>query len=400
MAQKLAQRMNVNGAGALIGKLHDLSGKPGYYSFASGMPNEISFPVDAISAAADAVLDSGDLSMFQYNTTDDYLPLKQVIVDRYAKVGLHVTTDDILITSSSSQALDISAKAFLNKGDGILVESPTFMSALNTFMTYQAEIFGVPVDENGIDIPALRQTLAEKKPKMAYIIPTFQNPSGVTYPEENRIALAEAFAEHDVILLEDDPYGELRFEGTRLPPLKKYVGDMGLVLGSFSKIVSPGMRLGWICCTKPELMEVLRAVKQQCDIHAEAVSMRTMAEYFAQNDVDAHIDRVKLFYRDNAKAMLDAMDKYFPEGIHRVRPQGGLFTWVDLPEAITVGEMFDALAERMVIFFPGTTFFVNPEAGNHSFRLSYSCVDAETIDKGIHIMGDVIKEILARKEAR
>ena len=201
-------------------------------------------------------------------------------------------------------------------------------------------------------------------------------------------------------ILEDDPYGELRFEGERLPPLKKFVGDMGLVLGSFSKIVSPGMRLGWICCTKPELMEVLRAVKQQCDIHAEAVSMRVMADYFQHNDVDAHIDHIKDFYRDNAKAMLDAMDKYFPEGIHRVRPQGGLFTWVDLPETITVTELFDALAERKVIFFPGSTFFVNPGDGEHSLRMSYSCVDAETIDKGIHIMGDVMKEIIAKKEAR
>lgn len=397
MEEKIAKRLISGEAVNLMGKLHDLSGKPGYYSFASGMPNECTFPVAEMSAAIDDVLDHQWAEALQYNSTSDYAPLKEIIVERHRKEGLNVTTDDILITSSSTQALDICAKTLLDPGDYMLIERPTFMGAINTFKIYDSKLIDVPVSVAGVDIEALKKAL-EKKPKMAYFIPTFQNPAGWCISEENRRAVAEAFAGTDTIVLEDNPYGELRFHGTRVPPLKTFIGDKCVLLGSFSKIVSPGMRLGWICCTDPELMDDFYTVKQQCDVHAEGISMRGMTSYFQHNDVDAHIQEAAAFYQKNADAIVDALNKYFPAGVKYTTPDGGLFTWVELPESIDVGELFDRASEEKVIFFPGSTFFIDPADGSHSMRLSYSCIDIDSIYTGIEKLGNILSDMM--KEAK
>lgn len=399
MKDKIAKRLISGEAVNLMGKLHDLSGKPGYYSFASGMPNESTFPVAEMSAAICDVLDNQWEEALQYNSTNDYLPLKEIIVERHRKEGLNVTTDDILITSSSTQALDICAKTLLDPGDYMLIERPTFMGAINTFKIYDSKLIDVPVSSDGVDIPALKKAL-EKKPKMAYFIPTFQNPAGWCISEENRRAIAEAFKGTDTIILEDNPYGELRFHGQTVPPLKTFVGDKCVLLGSFSKIVSPGMRLGWICCTDKELMDDFYTIKQQCDIHAEGISMRGMTSYFQHNDVDAHIRQAADFYKKNAEAIVDALQRYFPAEVKYTTPDGGLFTWIDLPEYIDVGEFFDRASAENVLFFPGSTFFIKPEDGNHSLRLSYSCVDIDSIYVGIEKLGKIIQAMVKEsKEA-
>lgn len=399
MKEKIAKRLISGEAVNLMGKLHDLSGKPGYYSFASGMPNENTFPVSEMSEAICDVLDNQWEEAMQYNSTHDYLPLKEIIVERHRKEGLHVTTEDILITSSSTQALDICAKTLLNAGDYMLVERPTFMGALNTFKIYNSQLIDVDVSADGVSISSLKKAL-EKRPKMAYFIPTFQNPAGWCISEENRRAIAEAFKDSDTIILEDNPYGELRFSGEIVPPLKTFIGDKCVLLGSFSKIVSPGMRLGWICCTDKELMKDFYTVKQQCDLHAEGISMRGMTSYFLNNDVDAHIQKSADFYKKNANAIVDALGRYFPAEVKYTTPDGGLFTWVDLPDYIDVGELFDRASEERVLFFPGSTFFIKPEDGRSSLRLSYSCIDVESIYAGIEKLGNIIREMVREnKEA-
>jgi len=397
LEEKIARRLISGEAVNLMGKLHDLSGKPGYYSFASGMPNECTFPVAEMSEAIGDVLDNQWEEALQYNSTNDYLPLKEIIVERHRKEGLNVTTDDILITSSSTQALDICAKTILDPGDVMLVERPTFMGALNTFKIYNSQLIDVPVSAEGIDVERLKEAL-KKKPKMAYFIPTFQNPAGWCISEENRRAVAEAFRGSDTIVLEDNPYGELRFHGKTIPPLKAFMGDKCVLLGSFSKIVSPGMRLGWICCTDKDLMDDFYTVKQQCDVHAEGISMRGMTSYFHHNDVDAHIRQAADFYKKNAEAIVEAIRKNFPKEVKYTTPDGGLFTWVDLPDNIDVGELFDRASAENVLFFPGSTFFIDPEDGSHSLRLSYSCIDEDSIYIGIEKLGKILSEMV--KEAQ
>lgn len=393
MEEKIARRLISGEAVNLMGKLHDLSGKPGYYSFASGMPNECTFPVAEMSEAISDVLDNQWEEALQYNSTNDYLPLKEIIVERHRKEGLEVTVDDILITSSSTQALDICAKTLLDAGDYMLIERPTFMGAINTFKIYDSQLIDVPVSADGVDIAALKKAL-EKKPKMAYFIPTFQNPAGWCISEEDRRAIAEAFRGTDTIVLEDNPYGELRFSGETVAPLKSFIGDKCVLLGSFSKIVSPGMRLGWICCTDKELMDDFYTVKQQCDVHAEGISMRGMTSYFHHNDVDAHIAEAAAFYKKNADAIVAAIRRCFPEGVRYTTPDGGLFTWVELPDSIDVGELFDRASEENVIFFPGSTFYIDPADGSHSLRLSYSCIDVDSINIGIEKLGRILSDMM------
>ena len=397
MEEKIAKRLISGEAVNLMGKLHDLSGKPGYYSFASGMPNECTFPVKEMSDAISDVLDNQWEEALQYNSTSDYLPLKQIIVERHRKEGLDVTTDDILITSSSTQALDICAKTLLDPGDYMLIERPTFMGAINTFKIYGSQLIDVPVSAGGVDIETLKKQL-EKKPKMAYFIPTFQNPAGWCISASDRQAIADAFRGTDTIVLEDNPYGELRFRGEVVPPLKTFIGDKCVLLGSFSKIVSPGMRLGWICCTDKELMEDFYTVKQQCDVHAEGISMRGMTSYFQHNDVDAHIQEAAAFYKKNADAIVAAIEKHFPAGVRYMTPDGGLFTWVELPESIDVGELFDRASEEKVIFFPGSTFYIDPADGSHSLRLSYSCIDVDSINIGIEKLGKILSDMMKEEK--
>ena len=397
MEEKIAKRLISEEAVNLMGKLHDLSGKPGYYSFASGMPNECTFPVREMSEAFSDVLDNQWEEALQYNSTNDYLPLKEIIVERHRKEGLTVTADDILITSSSTQALDICAKTLLDPGDTMLVERPTFMGALNTFKIYGSRLIDVPVSSDGIDVDALKKAL-EKKPKMAYFIPTFQNPAGWCISAENRQAVADAFRGTDTIVLEDNPYGELRFRGEKTPPLKAFMGDKCVLLGSFSKIVSPGMRLGWICCTDKELMEDFYTVKLQCDVHAEGLSMRGMTSYFRHNDVDAHIREAAAFYKKNADAIMDAMNRYFPKEVKYTMPEGGLFTWVELPDCVDAGTLFDRASEENVLFFPGSTFYIDSADGNHSLRMSYSCIDTDSIYIGIEKIGKILSDLI--KEAQ
>ena len=392
---KIADRLISGSAVNLMGKLHDLSGKPGYYSFASGMPNEDTFPVAEMTKASEEVLDSQWNEALQYNSTDQYEPLKKFVVSRYAKAGLNVTEKDILITSSSTQALDICAKTFIDSGDLTLIERPSFMGAINTFKIYDSRLIDVPFKEGGLDLDVLEERLRQK-PKLAYFLPTFQNPTGLTYSLENREKVGELIQKTDTIVLEDDPYGELRFYGEKMPPLKAFIGDQGLILGTFSKIVSPGMRLGWICCTDPELMASLYTVKRQCDIAAEGISLRAMNRYLTEWDFEEHIKEATGFYQKNADVMMESMDIWFPKEVTYYKAEGGLFIWCELPEYISVTELFNACSEKNVLFFPGSTFYIDPADGEHSLRLSYSCTDAESIREGIRIMGTLMREMVQK----
>lgn len=391
--RKIAKRLTGGAKNNLMGRLHDLSGQPGYYSFANGLPNAGTFPVEEMTQAAAQVLDTQWNDALQYNDTDQYEPLKQMIVDRYKKFGLYVTTKDILITSSSAQALDICAKTFLNPGDKAIVEKPTYMGAINAFRVYNADMIEVPLHGDGLDLEILEEQL-KKNPKITYLLPTFQNPTGLTYSVEKRKQVAEILKKSNTIVLEDDPYGELRFYGEHLPMLKTFLGDQCLVLGTFSKIVCPGMRLGWICCTDPKLMASLYTVKRQCDIAAEGISLRAMSNYYYNWDFDEHIAKACQFYKTNADAMMEEIEKWFPKEVTYYKAEGGLYIWCELPEYMNATPLFDAASAKKVLFFPGSPFYVHAEDGEHTIRLSYCCTDIPSIKTGIKMLGEAMTEIV------
>ena len=280
----------------------------------------------------------------------------------------------------------------LNKGDKVLVEKPSYLGLLQAFMMYDANFIQTKLNEDGLDIEELKKNLKEHKPKLAYLIPNFQNPTGLTYSSENRKAVFEAIKDEDMLLIQDDPYGELRFEDTpRIPYIGLNQTEKNIYLGSFSKIVTPGMRLGYIIASK-EIIKMIETAKQAADLHSNIFGQYLISDYLWNNDLDKHIEKIKALYKSQATAMVNAMKNYFPENVKFTIPKGGMFTWVTLEEGKDVLTLFDKAIAQKVAFVPGHPFYVNPQNVN-TLRLNYTNADAQTIDIGIKRLSDALKEI-------
>ena len=394
MAVRFADRMG-KVEGSAIRELLKLTARPEVISFAGGMPAPELFPVEEMKKVSVAVLEEQGKVALQYTTTEGYLPLREKIAQRMNKtLNTNVKPDDILITSGSQQGLDFSGKTFLDKGDVVLCESPSYMGALNAMKAYEPEFIEIATDNDGMKMEELEKVLATTdRVKMIYVIPDFQNPSGRTWPMERRLKFMEIINKYEIPVIEDNPYGELRYEGEFLPSLKSFDKEGYVVyLGTFSKILCPGYRLGWTCAYQNILKKFI-FVKQVADLQASSISQIEVSKFIDLYNLDNHVKKINEVYARRRDLMLDCMEKEFPEGVSFTHPHGGLFTWVKLPEKLNAQDLMKKCLENKVAYVPGGFFFPEGNKENY-FRLNYSSSKEEKIVEGIKRLGDVLKEAL------
>ncbi|WP_299880427.1 PLP-dependent aminotransferase family protein [uncultured Cocleimonas sp.] len=359
-------------------------------SFAGGLPNANLFPVDEIAQASAKVLEENGPKALQYSNTEGDVSLRNWIAQRYKdKQGIDVSPDSILITNGSQQAFDLIAKALIDEGDEIVIENPGYLGAIQSFSLYQPKMLTVEVDDNGMNIEQLENVLDNSKPKFVYTVPNFQNPTGISYSQQNREAVAAQIEKHDCLLIQDDPYGELRFSGEEKESFYSLIPERTIMLGTFSKVVVPSFRIGWIVA--PEwLMDSLIIAKQASDLHTNYFSQLVMHQYLQDNPVDQHLEKIIGLYSKQREAMISAIEEYFPEGVTVATSDGGMFLWVTLPEGMSSMDLFDDALESKVAFVPGHPFYVG-EPQENTLRLSYVTVDSDTIREGIKRLGKCIK---------
>ncbi|RJR41271.1 MAG: PLP-dependent aminotransferase family protein [Deltaproteobacteria bacterium] len=367
---------------------------PSVISFAGGLPNRELFPVEEIKQAAIRVLEEYGREALQYSKTEGHQELREYLSQRYKdKHRLDLGVENILITNGSQQGLDLVGKILLNRTDDVVIEEPGYLGAIQAFSVYRATFNPVPVSEEGMDIGRLQTIMSAKSPKLIYAVPNFQNPSGISYSEANRQAVAELVRDSNTLLIEDDPYGDLRFEGVEKTSFKKLIPDNTVLLGSFSKTIVPSFRLGWIAAPD-RIMEKLIIAKQAADLHTNNFAQCVIHRYITDNDFDRHISKIISVYGSQRNAMIESIRQYFPPGIGHTSPEGGMFLWVTLPEHVSSMKLFEKAIIDKVAFVPGHPFYIDRREVN-TLRLNYSCVDEETINIGINRLGQAIREQLA-----
>ncbi len=400
---RFAQRTQRMGSSA-IRELLKLTESPDIISFGGGMPAPDVFPIEEFKEACVRVLDEyGDFAL-QYGPTDGFLPLREQITRHTARYGIEVTPENVLITSGSQQALDLLGKILINPGDHILVESPTYLGALQAWSAYGAEYVTVPMDEYGMVTDALEAAL-RSGPKFIYVLPNFQNPTGVTLALERRKKLIELADQYGVPIVEDDPYGQLRYEGVHLPSVVVLDGQFRnsgeacyrgnvIYLSTFSKILSPGLRLAWVVAP-PEVIRKLVQAKQGADLHTSPFNQYVAYEVSRGGFLDRHIKVIRDCYGERRNVMLAAMDGYFPPGVEWTHPEGGLFLWATLPETLNSAEVLKMALKEKVAFVPGAPFY--PTGGGHNtMRINFSYANPEKIREGISRLGRVLYEAMGQ----
>ncbi|MGI6587096.1 MAG: PLP-dependent aminotransferase family protein [Gracilibacteraceae bacterium] len=392
MGIKFASRMD-NLKGSVIRELLKYAEQPDIISFAGGLPAPELFPVEEMMQATQKVLMEDGRASLQYGATDGYLPLRKKIAERSAKIGFVPDPNEILITAGSQQGLDFTAKIFINKDDVIITESPSYLGALNAFKAYQPKFVEIPMDEDGMIIEELEKALAtNKNVKFIYAIPDFQNPTGRSMPVERRKQLMELATHYEIPVIEDNPYGELRFEGEILPSLKCFdPKNLVVLLGTFSKILAPGMRIGWVIA-QPELLAKYNLVKQGADLQCSSMAQRQVNMYMEMYDIEKHIEKIIKVYSGRRNLMLDTMKKEFPSSVKCTNPEGGLFAWVTLPESVDASQLLKKALEQKVAFVPGEPFYPNGGNANHC-RLNYSCMNEDKIVEGIKRLGKTLSSM-------
>lgn len=375
-----------------IGDLLKLIARPDIISFAGGLPAPELFPVEELKQAGIAVMEEMGSVACQYSSTDGLLQLREKIVKRMKDKNLiDASVDQVLITSGSQQGLDFSARVFVDEGDVVLMESPSYLGAINAFKACEPTFMEVPTDDGGMIMEELEKILATTdNVKMIYVIPDFQNPTGRTWSLERRKKFMEIVEKYEIPVIEDNPYGELRFENETLPSLRS-LDKKGLVvfLGSFSKIMVPGFRIGWVCAEE-EMLSKYNTIKQGADLQTATITQLQANKFMDLYDLDEHVEKIKKVYKHRRDVMMDAMREYFPKEAKFTVPDGGLFTWVELPSYINTKEMALQCLEKKVAYVPGGSFF--PNGGKHNcFRMNYSCMNDDKIVEGVKALAEVIK---------
>jgi 2-aminoadipate transaminase len=406
--KQYAHRMQRMGS-SVIRELLKLTEQPDFISFAGGLPAPEVFPIAQVSAAADTLMKEMPAQALQYSTTEGYRPLREWVVQRMqcmarqtgAGGSIGLNTDNILVTSGSQQALDLIGKLFIDPGDRIVVEAPTYLGALQAWNTYEADYVPVPADEHGMLVDALDEAL-KKQPKLIYLVPSFHNPTGVTLALERRKQLLEMAARAGVPVVEDDPYGQLRFEGEELPTLftldaqgsqasGAYQGNV-IYLSTFSKILAPGLRVAWVAAP-PDVLRKLVQAKQGADLQTSTFTQMLVYEVAHEGYLDQHIEIIRATYRERRNAMLDAMRDYLPPGVTWNKPEGGMFLWCVLPEGLSSSRLLEGCVECRVAFVPGSAFYPCG-GGENTMRLNFSNARPEVIREGIARLGDAIRRLM------
>lgn len=391
MQIRFSERMNRVKASE-IRELLKITERPEVISFAGGLPAPELFPIEELKHIAEAVLNGSGRMALQYATTEGYPPLREKIAERMnLRFNTALDRENILITCGSQQALDLTGKAFLDEGDVVLCESPTYLGALNAFNCYGPRYVAVPTDEHGMMIEELeRIILREERVKLIYVVPDFQNPSGRTWSLERRRSFMELIEKYGIPVIEDSPYAELRFEGESLPSLKA-MDRQGLVvfLGTFSKILCPGMRIGWVAAHR-RILEKYIILKQGTDLHTTTLNQMEIDAYLEKYDIDQNIASICKVYKKRRDVMLHALKREMPANTHWTHPQGGLFTWVELPANMNAVDILKKCLDENVAFVPGGSFFPNG-GGNHTLRLNYSNMPEDRIEEGIRRLARVLR---------
>ncbi|MBR1566434.1 MAG: PLP-dependent aminotransferase family protein [Oscillospiraceae bacterium] len=391
---EFAKRMD-NIKASDIRELLKIIGNPGIISFAGGLPAPELFPVQEMKAALDAVLDENGRTALQYGQTEGWKPLRDHIVKRLEKKNnIHTDAAHILLTAGSQQGLDFMGKLFLDPGDVVVMESPSYLGAINAFKQYECNFVEVPTDENGMIMSELDRILTEtERVKLIYVIPDFQNPSGRTWPLERRKEFMEIVNRHKVVAIEDNPYGDLRFKGEFLPALKSMDPEENIVyFGTFSKILAPGFRIGWTVASA-EITGKLNLIAQAAVLQTSTINAMAIAKYLDLYDIDEHVAKILPVYKHRCELMIRTMRECFPPEVKFTDPDGGLFTWIELPEHINGRKVAERCLEKGVAVVPGDGFFPNGE-NKHCFRVNYSNATDEQLVEGVHRLNDTIREFL------
>lgn len=392
---QVSDRMK-NVRGSAIREIFKYTADPSVISLAGGNPAPELFPNEQLAEIAAELLKSQPVLSLQYGVTEGYAPLREAVRERLHRVE-HIggANDEVLIVSGGQQGIELTAKSLLNEGDAVIVEEPSFIGALNAFRSYNARLLGVKMDKEGMDIDDLRRVIAENRNiKLIYTIPTFQNPMGTTMTLERRKALYQVAAENHLMIIEDNPYGELTFDGTKTPTLKS-MDTEGIVVycGSFSKILAPGLRVGFVCADRA-LTQRLVVAKQASDVHTAMLPQLLACEFLKRYDIDALIEKMRANYAHKCHTMLSAIDRYFPQGVSCTRPGGGLFIWCDLGHGVDTLALSKTCLEKKVVYVPGNTFMVDQDAPCSALRLNYSTMSDERIEEGIRRLGEVFHEAI------
>jgi 2-aminoadipate transaminase len=391
-----------------IRELLKVTQQPGVISFAGGLPANDVFPIERFEEACHKVLEQNASEALQYGETEGFQPLRDMIARHIVRYGIKARSENVLITTGSQQALDLVGKLLINAGDRLLVEAPTYLGALQAFTLYGAEYLSVPCDEDGLQTDLLEPAL-RSGPKFMYVLPNFQNPAGTTLSEARRHELVLLADKYGIPIIEDDPYGQLRYEGEHLPPLvaldhENVRRDSGYTLGNviylstFSKILSPGLRLGWVVAPA-EIIAKLVQLKQGTDLHTSTFTQIVAYEIARDNFLDEHVKKIRKVYRERRDVMLEAMTQYFPPKVTWTRPKGGLFVWTSLPMGMDAKELLHEALKQNVAFVPGESFFApncQTQEANRHFRLNFSHARAEEIREGMRRLGLAIKTQLGQ----
>jgi 2-aminoadipate transaminase len=405
-ATRYAQRTQRMGS-SVVRELLKLTERPEVISFAGGLPAPDVFPVEKFEQATCQLLRMHGTTALQYGVTEGYQPLRDMICRHSTRYGIQIDPDNVLITSGSQQALDLIGKVFINPGDHVLIERPTYLGALQAWNAYQAEYISVSMDDDGMKADELEASL-RNGPKFIYALPNFQNPSGVTISLARRQVLIELADHYGVPIIEDDPYGQLRYEGEHLPPIVAldarfrphddgpYTGNV-IYLSTFSKTLAPGIRLAWVVASK-EVIRKLVLAKQGTDLHTSTFAQMLAFEVARGGFLDQHIKVIRAVYGERRDVMLRALDRYFPREVRWTRPQGGLFLWLTFPEWVDATELLHRAVEENVAFVPGVAFHPYGE-GTNTGRLNFSYSTPAQIEEGIGRLGALLKKVIAAHEA-
>jgi 2-aminoadipate transaminase len=375
-----------------IRELLKITDQPGVISFAGGLPSPDAFPLRRFEEACHKVIAEQSAHSLQYGRTEGYEPLREWIAANMSRYGVHAKLDNVMITSGAQQALDLIGKLFIDRGDRVLVEAPTYLGALQAFNAYGAEYFSVPIDSDGLRTDLVEEPL-RSNPKFMYLLPNFQNPAGTTLSEGRRHELVLLADKYGVPIVEDDPYGQLRYEGEHIPPMividrENLRRDSGyaignvVYLGTFSKTIAPGLRLGWIVAP-PEVIAKLVQLKQSTDLHTSTFTQHVAYEVVRDGFLDQHVKFIRSLYRERRDVMLGALQDFFPAEVKWTRPEGGLFLWVTLPQSLDSHKILEAAVAQNVAFVPGNSFYASPGKIDHHMRLNFSNARPELIREGI-----------------
>jgi 2-aminoadipate transaminase len=364
-----------------------------FISFGGGLPNRALFPVEEMKAAAIKMYDTFGNDVLQYADSEGSKVLRELIAKRYKqKKGLDIDPKRILITTGSQQGIDLVGKALINEGDDVVIDEPCYLAAIQAFSLYRPRFHPVPMTDNGMNVKLFKQLMAKMKPKLIYAVPNFQNPSGISYSEATRRAMAEVISGTKTVFVEDDPYGEIRFAGKPLPSFMSMIPENTVLLGSFSKIVAPGIRLGWLVAPE-NLLEKLIVAKQAADLHTSYYVQCMVYQYMVDNDVEKHIKKICECYGRQCKAMMDAIEEFCPPSVTHSRPEGGMFLWAVMPEGASSRKLLDMAVKEKVLFVPGDPFYIGKNDSN-TMRLNFTCSNEQEIQTGIERLGNAMKKLL------